>query len=120
MTETTLDEFTAAYVNCALWSSADDDGEPLDANYSAADIHPDTIEQMVADCRVFQDSPYVDITSDDRGGHDFWLTRNGHGAGFSDGDWDDNPDNARALAAQAEGFGEFNLYVGDDGLIHGS
>ena len=33
----------------------------------------------------------------ERIGHDFWLTRNGHGAGFWDGDWDDADFVKRAL-----------------------
>jgi hypothetical protein len=50
------------------------------------------------------------------GGHDFLLTRNGHGCGFWDGDW---PEEAgERLTAAAEKCGEFNLYVGDDGLLY--
>jgi hypothetical protein len=50
-------------------------------------------------------------------GHDFWLTRNGHGAGFWDGDWNESA--ASALDAGAKEFGDFDLYVGDDGVIYG-
>lgn len=52
-------------------------------------------------------------------GHDLWLTRNGHGAGF----WD-NPKvyggqkNADALAKIAEKMGQVDLYVGDDGKVY--
>lgn len=38
-----------------------------------------------------------------RAGHDFWLTRNGHGAGFGDGDW---PEEAgEKLSEAARSFG---------------
>jgi hypothetical protein len=49
-------------------------------------------------------------------GHDFWLTRNGHGAGFWDGDWSDNY--ATILSKGAETYGHFQTYLGDDGQIH--
>ena len=48
--------------------------------------------------------------------HDFWLTRNGHGAGFWDGDWPDEI--GKQLTALSKEFGEQWLYVGDDGLIY--
>jgi hypothetical protein len=50
-------------------------------------------------------------------GHDFWLTRNHHGAGFWDGDWEQSA--GEKLTALAESFGEFNLYT-HEGIIHGS
>lgn len=51
-----------------------------------------------------------------RAGHDFWLTRNGHGAGFWDGDWPEPF--AAQLTAAAKAFGECNLYAGDDGRLY--
>ena len=47
-----------------------------------------------------------------------WLTRNGHGAGFWDGDWPEPV--ASRLTKSAKRFGSFDLYVGDDGKVHGS
>jgi len=44
------------------------------------------------------------------------MTRNGHGAGFWDGDW---PDDGDRLTKASEAYGTFDLYVGDDGEIHG-
>jgi hypothetical protein len=55
-----------------------------------------------------------------RMGHDFWLTRNGHGAGFGDGDWPDPWDDLlKDGCGWRTSFGEVYLYVGDDGQIHG-
>ena len=48
--------------------------------------------------------------------HDFWLTRNGHGAGFWDGDYDDEV--GTELTKIAHTFKELDCYVGDDGKIH--
>jgi hypothetical protein len=121
-----LDEFTSAYVECALWSSNDksDDsgGEPLDKNYTVEDIAPETLQRMIEDCRAFRDDAKIMAcilsgAGEKHAGHDFWLTRNGHGAGFWDGDWEE-PD-SDYLESQCAKFGEFDLYIGDDGLIHG-
>lgn len=148
-----LDIFTTAYIEAALWSSTDNadetGGEPLDLNYSISDIAPETLAEMVADCADFQASFGEYIARDLlRAGHDFWLTRNGHGAGFWDGDWNEpfvEPNGivpARHfnstleqryhkqsmpqqyatvgdyLTAMSKPYGSFDLYVSDDGKIH--
>ena len=125
-------EFLNAYIQTALWSSTDqcDDtgGYPLEDNYSAADIAPEALERMKADCEAFvahstvaeylESDDYVLDYRMDLGvvAYDFWLTRNRHGAGFWGGDypepWGDR------LTEAAHSFGECNLYVGDDKLIY--
>ena len=117
-----IDTFTRAYVECALWSSTDEStpqgGEPMDQNYTITNIDPDTLAAMIQDCQKFQEENAADIAFErDRAGHDFWLTRNGHGSGFWDGDWPD--DVGDRLTEASKKYGEFNLYIGDDGLIHG-
>lgn len=110
-----LDHFTAAYIECALWSSVDDKEVPLDDNYDWANISEETLNQMIADCKAFQDENFSFIQSDLAGaGHDFWLTRNGHGAGFWDGDWK----NGDILTAASKIYGSVDLYIGDDGQIY--
>jgi hypothetical protein len=127
-----LDDFTRAYIEAALWSSNDEStpqgGEPLDANYGIGDIAPETLDSMADDCRRFQAENAADLalydhpewTAAELGGHDFWLTRNGHGAGF----WDRNdclPEDAgQRLTEASEKYGTYDLYVGDDGLVYGS
>ena len=131
-TQLELDEFARAYVACALWSTNDEatpsGGEPLDGNYGIEDIDPGTLAAMIDDCRRFQEENAADLalydhpqwTAAELGGHDFWLTRNGHGAGF----WDRTdclPKDARdRLTAAAKRYGEVYLYLGDDGVIYGS
>jgi hypothetical protein len=126
---TKLDDFTLAYIEAALWSTNDESdesgGEPLDSNYSTEDIAPEALEQIVADCAKFQAENAADIAampsrngykSAELAGHDFWLTRNGHGAGF----WDRGLDElGERLTAAADTFGEVWPYVGDDGRIYG-
>lgn len=117
---TKLDAFTEAYITCMLWSETDqsDDsgGEPLDSNYDASDLSPDALERIEADCAKFQADNW-DMISDDLGqaGHDFWLTRVGHGAGFWDGDW---PEHGDALTEACKRFGHVDVYVGDDNLLY--
>jgi len=117
-----MDKFTAAYIEAALWSSNDENtpqgGEPLDANYTASEIAPETLETMKADCARFQAENAADIAGDvELAGHDLWLTRCRHGSGYWDGDWPEPA--ASRLTEAAHRFGEFTLYVGDDGLIYG-
>lgn len=120
------DAFISAYIEAALWSSMDDDGNPLDTEYDVSDIAQDTLSAMQADCAAFldkcghliDDSRYIGgYTESEMSGHDFWLTRNGHGAGFWDGDWPEP--RATELDNAAKSFGSFELYVGDDGKIYG-
>ena len=56
-----MDDFTRAYLEAALWSSDDETnpeqgGEPLDDNYGIDDIEPETLAEMVEDCRQFQET----------------------------------------------------------------
>lgn len=128
----TFDAFTRAYVTCALWSSMDDDGTPLDKAHDWTDIDGETLQVMSEDCASFQHR-WRDVywsepdricsdgrwTSDEQAGHDFWLTRNGHGTGFWEaGRWSDGIGDQLSTAAKA--YGQYDLYVGDDGQISGS
>jgi hypothetical protein len=116
----TTDKFLQAYITAALWSSMDEStpqgGEPLDANHGPDDLAPQALEAMKADCSRFQAENGQDIAGrEEQAGHDFWLTRCGHGSGFWDGDWTEAGDR---LTEACESFPEVNLYVGDDGLIY--
>ncbi len=73
---------------------------------------------MVRDAEKFQRENEADIGDEvSRAGNHFWLTRNRHGTGFWDGDWPEPA--ATRLTDAAHAFGEYNLYIGDDGKIHG-
>jgi len=105
--------------------------DPMEDNYGVTDFAPATMAELLADCARFQAEHGETISAAiatgevkcgpdfaeyGRAGHDFWLTRNGHGAGFWDGDWPEPM--AKALTDAAKDFGESNLYVGDDGQIY--
>ena len=129
-----LDDFTKSYIEAALWSTNDEGdetgGEPLDRNYGAAHIAPESLRRIISDCAHFQATYGGLLTNENlihsRGGssvlgmaaHDFWLTRNGHGAGFWDGDWSERVEDILSKAARS--YGEADLYVGDDGRIYQS
>lgn len=111
-----LDAFTKQYIATAFWSSNDDDGEPLENNYTIDDLARETLATMIADCEKFQaDNSAMIQGRESDAGHDFWLTRNGHGAGFWDGDWKDHGD---ALTQASKKFAEIDLYIGDNGKIY--
>lgn len=110
-----LDTFTIQYLKTALWSSSDnaDDsgGAPLDDNYGVEDFTRAALVSSVQDCKAFQEAHSdlwaEDGKSDSDAGHDFWLTRNGHGAGFWDGDY---PINGDRLTAASKPYGCVDLY----------
>jgi hypothetical protein len=114
---TTLDQFTEAYLICALWSSTQDDGRPMDDDYGIEDIAPESIASAVEECRCFQADNASDLEgmTAEQAGHDFWLTRNGHGAGF----WDRGLGKVGArLTAACKPWGSSDVYVGDDGQVY--
>ena len=113
--------FFNAYIECALWSSTDDTGEPLDGEYDIADFDTDTLAELKKEAlQFFTDNiDAINNTPDAYGygqaGHDFWLTRNGHGAGF----WDRGLDIiGETLTSKAAAYGAKDLYIGDDGKIY--
>lgn len=112
-----LDDFTRAYIECALWSSTDESneqgGDPLDQNYEIEDIALPTLREMIRECREFQRYHRADFEaggwSDEQAGHDFWLTRNRHGSGF----WDRGLDSQamQSLTNAAHVYGSVDLLV---------
>lgn len=112
-----LDLFTLSYLETALWSSTGDDDKPLDDDYGIDDIADESLKAMIEDCKQFQADHADDIGNRwEQAGHDFWLTRNGHGAGFWDGDWEEEA--GKRLTDDSHAWGSVDLYVGDDGKIH--
>lgn len=121
---TDLEEFTAACFEALDFTDRGPDSEiPKDAELSE-----ETRLDLEADCRSFwrRYGCYVNAAECNRhgndyskaaqAGHDFWLTRNGYGAGFWDGDWPEPY--ADRLDKGAKCYGEFQTYLGDDGLIY--
>lgn len=126
-----IDEVTSHYIVCMLWSAHDESdesgGQPFDENYAPNDLAGEFTCKCREDCAAFVEragalldaSNYTGRLGDwglaAQIGHDFWLTRNRHGAGFWDGDWRDGDE----LTEIAQSFGEVNPYVDSLGLING-
>lgn len=117
--------FWGGYVDAALWSSSDnsDDsgGDPLDANYSVADIDEESFTHMQSECAAFifrnRRVLLASGLTPEVAGHCFWLNRNRHGTGF----WDrDIGEFGRILNDASHAFGDCDLYVGDDGKVYAS
>ncbi len=116
------EKFLAGYIECALWSSydsADDSGgEPLDANYDESDLSETCLVSFREDCAQFLAANAEDLADIEleQAGHDFWLTRNGHGAGF----WDRGLGAlGERLTKAAHAYGSVDLYV-HEGQVHSS
>ena len=121
MTPTTaIDEFFTAYLEAALFSTGDDDGQPLDKNYTRDNIKPETLEILHAHCLSFlaRALPYIEAEDGvtnriQQAGHDFWFTSQGHGCGFRDGDW---PTHGGLLTELSKHYpSELNLTVTEGG-----
>lgn len=109
-----LDEVLEGYLECALWT------EEMDDN-----IIDDIVNRF--DCRVdiemflskLQDAGLLSELKNKlepgQIGHDFWLTRNGHGAGFWDRNLDELGDKVTKICKE---FPEKYVVVGDDEKIY--
>lgn len=91
------DEFTTGYLGCAewlaqVWSDRDDPSlTDMERSYCRG-FTRDAIAEARRDCKAFQKANRDDLAQycelSGRGmesaGNDYWLSRNGHGAGFFD------------------------------------
>lgn len=131
MSPMSLAHFISGYIECALWAESanttDSDrsignvAELSDEGRARLTTQATTFynanEQLIAEANDYRD-PATELCNprdDEHLGHDFWLSRNGHGTGF----WD------RGLGAvgerlhdAAKHIGQCDLYIGDDGLIY--
>lgn len=127
------DEFLQGYLDAALWTGMDESdesgGEPLDKNYSLADFNTGTVREAYEECQTFQRDNAADLaafysiwpkspdgnSAESFAGHNFWLTRCGHGTGF----WDRNTRMVGVRLSEASRkAGERYVYVGDDGELY--
>lgn len=113
-----------AYIECALWStsSVDENGNDLE-NLDSYAVSSDTRKAMERELVRFLESAVEQGLIDDdtdlfQVAHDFWLTRNRHGAGFWDRPHIYGAERARKLTDWAHAFGSVDLYIGEDGKVH--
>jgi hypothetical protein len=139
-----LDAFTQGYIECLFftehspaysfadieddpkaWQHALEEGQsdgqiPGDATF--ADLSPDALARCVEDCREFQEAnaellaKACEVAGYDmeRAGNDYWLTRNGHGAGF----WDRGLGDVGDKLSDAARYSTVDVCLGDDNMVH--
>ncbi len=119
-----IDDFTRQYLETAFWTEeerlkeeATENG--LDPEQHDFDWSSDALETAQKECNEFRERAGELLNQagdDEQNAHDFWLTRNGHGAGFWDRGYPDEIGDA--LSAISKEFGEKFLYLGDDGELY--
>jgi hypothetical protein len=134
-----LDRVLAGYAECALWSEScrgmatgahadpawcagsDCDSSLWEIGFDADAISFGSMENMRDDVRDFVNGCLAERVDAFDGfeqgqiGHDFWLTRNGHGAGF----WDRGlGERGQFLTGMAKPYGDCSLWVGEDGRVY--
>jgi hypothetical protein len=107
-----------SYIETALWSSTNTvEGQDISLDCGDYELSQVARLKMNVDITAFWaligEDDYLAYHPEVMGGnvaHDFWLTRNGHGAGFWDGDY---PVTGDRLCELAKKFGECELYISD-------
>lgn len=125
------------YLECAIWTEEDtlkgDEESQISGKYSEDSELKDLEERTWLNIHNFTDDSiikaYEDIKKfleyagdavndidEEQLGHDIWLTRNHHGAGFFDRGYDDEIE--KVLMDSAHKLGEESIFVDDDGKLH--
>lgn len=135
ITDKQVDQFVFGYITAALWTEEENINESgVEADRS--EVCPDSLKRVEKCCKrlltEYHDAVRLmaehivhseEYTAWEVLGHNFWLTRNGHGAGF----WDKEYRHTAAVKASEYltlnvGFGTkypaVDLYVGDDKKIY--
>lgn len=140
------EEFLAGYITCAMWCGVyaykcDDHDDTSDCDPDACspemvsyselggpdpdegDLTDEAATQLKADADAFFTSHVADLIASglsmEQCGHDFWLTRNRHGAGF----WDRKSRGKKADAAldrlteASHAYGEMSFVADSDGKV---
>jgi hypothetical protein len=124
--------FITGYEECAVWSSTyfAEDGSDTPMDEVDAYLSDKAKEAMRRDCEDFVQANLADLEacglSAEHSGHNFWLTRNGHGAGFWDRCYDPElPEYAplQRLSKASKLYGSCDLFAhsfnenGEEGVI---
>lgn len=106
----THDDFLRGYLECAEWSGlSGEDRERFD-HAESPKFSLKALSQARTDCKDFVSSNRADLAglNMSQAGHDFWLTRNRHGAGFWDGGYPE--DIGRRLTDAAHVYGGVDVF----------
>jgi hypothetical protein len=111
-----IDNVVRAYLTCALWSSVDGNDNPMGDVLEIDDIAAKSVAAAEVDCLDFVGScgALLEGLTDEQIGHDFWMTRNHHGAGF----WDRGlGEQGVKLTEIAHAYGSVDCYVDSNGEV---
>lgn len=117
-----IENVLEGYLTALLWSTSDGELESLEG----FELAPEALEQCRADCARFVAIARIDLIKYEKeggfpmpeqyAGHDFWLTRAGHGVGFWDRGLGALGD--RLTATVKANFKNVDPYIGDDGKVY--
>ena len=116
------------YIQALLWSSSHYDENDIDIPFDQVDaeLSKELDLKIEEECASFLEraeklldriNPSHDATSEQIG-HDFALTRNGHGVGFWDRPEIYGERCSKLLTALSHRYDESSIHLGDDGLIY--
>lgn len=127
--------FVTSYLDCALWTCNEDDDTPYNESHGIDDFARSALMSAITDCLTFIADNRADLESRcllsmatwqpggaayktaEQAGHDFWLTRNGHGCGFWSRPEVWGEEQAARLTSASVAFGESDVYDAD-GLLY--
>ena len=133
-----FDDFFNGFLEAAFWSTSPMMGEDEHSDYpedyslsqrgfSPSDLTEDSATILRAHALSFYARCFYLIEADEcnrgsgeysnsaQAGHDFWLTSQGHGAGFWDGDW---PTHGDSLTKFSKCYPEgLSFFITEDGEI---
>lgn len=98
-----------------------DDPELEDATF--ADLSTESLAQIITDCMELRKAhpdavaAFVAEFGEERLGHQFWYTRNGHGTGFWESEFEHIP-GIESLTDFSRGKSDAWVYRGDDGKVY--
>ena len=121
----------AALWQTILWASADDQGQPLDANHDMSAAWREDMEKLSEQFYSWSDQAEavmieggcghlsLDELLGDKAEHLYALVRDGHGVSMSDG-WNPGKEYrcCQKLEALAQRQGPIGAQVGDDGRVY--
>lgn len=85
-----LEQFTDGYLDCAVWAGIIEPEDGYDGpDPTVDDLSDDAVQRLSIDAAYFWYDNRTLLAGRDltRAGQEFWLSRNGHGTGFCDGDY---------------------------------
>jgi len=123
VSEDDVDAFTRGYIGAVKWLERRYDEDGTAEEDACETISPEALIEIKEECADFQEANKEDLEEayehhhfcDESAGHDFYLTRNGHGAGF----WDRGlGDVGERLSAASKPYGSTdNYWVDGEGVL---